>query len=144
MEPTPFILITRIILAALLGAMIGYERKTEHKEAGVRTHALVAVGATLFTLISMFAITGDNVDPTRVMSQIVTGVGFLGAGMIIYRQGRVSGLTTAAGFWVCAAIGMAVGVGWYAVAVVSTLLVFFILYLLGRFFPALHNEESKK
>lgn len=138
--------IAKLIIASLLGAIIGYERWHEHKEAGIRTHALVSFGATLFTLISLYGFDGivdlGQVEHSRIMSQVVTGVGFLGAGMIIFRGHRVRGLTTAAGLWVCAAIGMAVGVGWYVTAVFGTGIVLAFLHLVGRFFPANELGES--
>ncbi len=133
------IVIGKILLSSILGAIVGYERWHEHKEAGIRTHALVAMGATLFTLISLYGFEGlvdmSRVEHSRIMSQVVTGVGFLGAGMIIFRGHRVHGLTTAAGLWVCAAVGMAVGVGWYAAAAAGTIIMLLFLHLIGRLFP---------
>jgi putative Mg2+ transporter-C (MgtC) family protein len=118
----------RIGLAALLGAAIGLERELREREAGLRTHLLVSLGAALFTLVSAYAWTdwrfstpaGIVFDPTRVAAQIVTGVGFLGAGAIIRQGLTVRGLTTAATLWAVAAIGMAVGAGYYWAAVLTT------------------------
>ena len=138
----------QLVLAGFLCGLIGFERRAEHKEAGVRTHALVGIGAALFTVISLHAFDGIDtagaVDFSRIMSQVVTGIGFLGAGMIIFRDDRVSGLTTAAGLWGAAAIGMAVGVGWYWVAVLATIIVVIMLYVFGKIFPRVSGVTSKK
>jgi putative Mg2+ transporter-C (MgtC) family protein len=121
----------RLAVAAGLGGAIGLERELRDHEAGFRTHLLVALGACVFTLVSAYAWTdwtfstreGIVFDPTRIAAQIVTGIGFLGAGAIIVRGINVRGLTTAATLWVVAAIGMAAGTGYYAVAVGATGLV---------------------
>jgi putative Mg2+ transporter-C (MgtC) family protein len=121
----------RLLLAAVLGGAIGLERELRDHEAGFRTHLLVSLGACVFTLVSAHAWTdwtfsnraGTVFDPTRIAAQIVTGVGFLGAGAIIVRGINVRGLTTAATLWVVAAIGMAVGTGYYVVSVGAALLV---------------------
>ena len=121
----------RLVVAAGLGGAIGLERELRDHEAGFRTHLLVALGACVFTLVSAYAWTdwtfstrdGIVFDPTRIAAQIVTGIGFLGAGAIIVRGINVRGLTTAATLWVVAAIGMAAGTGYYAVAVGATALV---------------------
>jgi putative Mg2+ transporter-C (MgtC) family protein len=129
-------LLLRIGLAALLGGAIGLERELRDREAGLRTHLLVAVGAALFTMVSAYAWTdwhfsnreGIVFDPTRIAAQIVTGIGFLGAGAIIRQGLSVRGLTTAATLWVVAAIGMASGVGYYEAAVATTALVLLCLW----------------
>ena len=121
----------RLVVAAGLGGAVGLERELRDHEAGFRTHLLVALGACVFTLVSAYAWTdwtfstreGMVFDPTRIAAQIVTGIGFLGAGAIIVRGINVRGLTTAATLWVVAAIGMAAGTGYYAVAVGATGLV---------------------
>jgi putative Mg2+ transporter-C (MgtC) family protein len=118
----------RVALAAALGAVLGLERELRDREAGLRTHLLVSVGSALFTIVSAygfreFLTSGANVvraDPTRIAAQIVTGIGFLGAGAIIRQGVAVRGLTTAATLWVVAAIGMAAGAGYYAGAVITT------------------------
>jgi putative Mg2+ transporter-C (MgtC) family protein len=123
--------ILRVGLAAGLGGAIGLERELRDREAGLRTHMLVSVGAALFTMVSAYAWTdwrfstedGLVFDPTRIAAQIVTGIGFLGAGAIIRQGLSVRGLTTAATLWVVAAIGMAAGVGYYEAAFVTTALV---------------------
>ena len=121
----------RLLLAATLGGAIGLERELRDHEAGFRTHLLVSLGACVFTLVSAYAWTdwtfsqrsGITLDPTRIAAQIVTGIGFLGAGAIIVRGINVRGLTTAATLWVVAAIGMAVATGYYAVSVGASALV---------------------
>jgi putative Mg2+ transporter-C (MgtC) family protein len=121
----------RIVLAAVLGGAIGFERELREREAGLRTHMLVAIGSALFTIVSAygfhaFLASGAGVvraDPSRIAAQIVTGIGFLGAGAIIRQGLSVRGLTTAATLWVVAAIGLAVGAGYYSGAVVSTAVV---------------------
>lgn len=118
----------RLTLAVFLGALIGLERELAHKHAGIRTNALVALGSALFTVVSSTAAQGVfGVDPTRIAAQVVSGVGFMGAGLIIFNDSRVRGLTTAAGLWASAAIGMAAGFGMYAIAVAATLLALVVL-----------------
>src|SRR5947207_11364437 len=120
----------RLSLAAVLGGMIGFERELREREAGLRTHLLVSLGAALFTLVSAYGfrdfVTGGSrstVDPTRIAAQIVTGIGFLGAGAIIRQGMSVRGLTTAATLWIAAAIGMACGAGYYTAAAITTVVV---------------------
>ncbi len=117
----------RLVLAAAFGAAVGYERRSADKPAGLRTLSLVALGSALFTIISTFGF--ENADQSRVAAQIVTGVGFLGAGTILRSGGSISGLTTAATIWATAAIGMAVGSGLYIAAVAGTIIILIILYL---------------
>ncbi|NLB69393.1 MAG: MgtC/SapB family protein [Lentisphaerae bacterium] len=142
------ICIVRLLLAGLLGGLIGAERELRSKDAGLRTHFLVAIGATLFMLVSQFGLIealngltemhpGINlrVDISRVSTQIVSGIGFIGAGTIVLHKRFVMGLTTAAGIWTTAAIGMAVGGGLYLAAVATTLFVLVgleILIILSR------------
>ncbi len=111
-----------IVLSIILGFIIGIERKTRSKEAGIRTHAIVCFGAALMMVVSKYGFSGMDADASRIASQIVTGVGFLGAGMIVYRKRSIYGLTTAAGVWATAGIGMACGAELYLVAIVSTAL----------------------
>ena len=122
----PVEMIVRLLLAVVLGILVGVEREISHRPAGLRTHALVSLGACLFTIIS---IDYFDMDPARVAAGIVTGIGFIGAGSIIAEKGRVQGITTAASLWCVAAIGLATGAGAYVLAVVSTVLVFGILWL---------------
>src|SRR2546427_11781368 len=126
----------RVGLAAALGGVLGLERELREREAGLRTHLLVSVGSALFTLVSAYGFhaflsSGQNViraDPTRIAAQIVTGIGFLGAGAIIRQGFSVRGLPTAATLWVVAAIGLAAGAGYYSAAVITTGLVLVALY----------------
>jgi putative Mg2+ transporter-C (MgtC) family protein len=145
----------RVVLAAGLGGAIGVEREIREREAGLRTHMLVWVGAALFTLVSAYAWTdwqfsareGLTFDPTRIAAQVVTGIGFLGAGAIIRQGLSVRGLTTAATLWVVAAIGMATGAGYYAAAVITTVLVLLSLWPLRiiayRIFERFRPEEGR-
>jgi putative Mg2+ transporter-C (MgtC) family protein len=126
----------RVVLAGALGGAVGAERELREREAGLRTHMLVAVGAALFTIVSAYAWSdfsfsqrgGITFDPTRIAAQIVTGIGFLGAGAIIRQGLSVRGLTTAASLWVVAAIGMASGAGYYSAAVITTVVVLISLW----------------
>jgi putative Mg2+ transporter-C (MgtC) family protein len=124
----------RLIVAALLSAVIGFDRERRDRPAGLRTHVLVGIGSALFTCLSLFAFAPG--DPGRIASQILPGIGFLGAGAIIREQGRrgkgIYGLTTAASIWVVAAIGMAAGTANYLIAAVGALLVWFVLVVLMR------------
>ncbi len=114
----------KILLSLLLGGIIGWQRQHIGKAAGFRTFALVSVGSTLFTLLSTQAFQGDT---THIAAQIITGIGFIGAGTIIHKKDSVEGLTTAAGLWAVAAIGMAIGAGWYREALIATFVLFLIL-----------------
>ncbi|MGQ0813309.1 MAG: MgtC/SapB family protein [Gemmatimonadota bacterium] len=131
-------LVLRLLLAAALGGMIGLERETSGKPAGFRTNLLICLGAALITEISYniallgASEIGGSPDPGRIAAQIVSGIGFLGAGSILHSRGGVTGLTTAATLWVVAAIGMAVGARAYLAALVATSLVMLALMLLGR------------
>ena len=118
-EEAPLLL--DLLLSVVLGFIIGFERKLRMKEAGIRTHTIVCVGAALMMVVSMHAF-GDDADSARVAAQIVSGVGFLGAGMIVYKQHEVHGLTTAAGVWATAGVGMACGGQKYVLAVGATLI----------------------
>ncbi len=128
-------LLLRLVLAVVLGGAIGWEREASSKPAGLRTNILICVGAALFTDMSIrfggIAIEGAVRDPARIAAQIVTGIGFLGAGTIIQARGTVTGLTTAATLWVVAGIGMSVGSGSYLEAVGATVLVLVVLVLLA-------------
>jgi putative Mg2+ transporter-C (MgtC) family protein len=132
--------VLRLVVAAVLGGAIGIERELRDREAGIRTHLLVSLGSALFTIVSAYAFhsflasgaTVVRADPTRIAAQIVTGIGFLGAGAIIREGLSVRGLTTAATLWVVAAIGMACGAGWYWAALVTTALTLFALWPLRR------------
>ncbi len=106
-----------ILVAVVLGFAIGFERKLRYKEASIRTHTIVCVGSALMMVVSKYAFIGQHADVSRVAAQIVTGIGFLGAGVIMFRGQKMHGLTTAAGIWATAGVGMAAGAGLYVVAV---------------------------
>ncbi len=117
--------IARLIVAAMLGAVVGLERQLTHKPVGLRTYMLVSLGAALFTVISTLEFQGDS---ARIAGGIVTGIGFLGAGSIIATRGQVHGVTTAASLWAVAGIGLAAGSGNYILSIVAAILVFVILH----------------
>ena len=122
-------MVLRLLLAAALGAIIGYQRTRAGKAAGLRDYTLICVGAALFTVASLYGF-GGVADPARIAAGIVAGIGFLGAGAIIRREeGLVAGLTTAATIWVVAAIGLAAGAGLYVVSAVTTVIALIILFL---------------
>ncbi len=122
-------ILLRLVIAAIAGGLIGFERSVANKPAGLRTLMLVGMGSALFTILSITAFT--NTDPTKILAGIVTGIGFLGAGTIFRAKDNVKGLTTAASMWAVAAIGIAVGLGEYVITAVATVLVILILQL-GR------------
>lgn len=121
----------KLCLSMVLGAVVGYERKRKGQPAGLRTFSLIAMGATLAMLVSIYVCQEymglKNGDPGRIAAQVITGIGFLGAGAIIQAKGSVRGLTTAAGIWMSSIIGLAVGVGLYVLSICATLLILFIL-----------------
>jgi putative Mg2+ transporter-C (MgtC) family protein len=125
-------LAVRLTVGLVLGAIIGFERELHRQPAGFRTHSLVALGAALFTVVSAYGFTGPLVDPTRIAAQIVSGIGFIGAGTILQYRGHIRGLTTAASLWSVAAIGTAAGAGLFVLATVGTVLILVILSLLDR------------
>lgn len=117
-------LMLRIFISCILGLAIGYERKNRNKGAGIRTHAIVALGASLIMIVSKYGFTDiPDYDAARVAAQVVSGIGFLGAGIIFVRNNSISGLTTAAGIWATAGVGLAVGSGLYLIGIASTVLV---------------------
>ena len=136
----PVTVVIRVLLAALAGALVGLEREFHGRAAGMRTHMMVALGAALAAMIGMFTVRelGIDSDPMRVGAQVISGVGFLGAGTILLRGGgsRITGLTTAAGLWTAASIGLAVGIGFYVGAfmtVIAVMLTFTLITSLERF-----------
>ena len=141
--------IVLLLLAFVLSALIGIERQRKLKSAGLRTHTLVGMGAAVFTLVSAYGfstVVGPHVvlDPSRIAAQIVSGIGFLGAGVIFVRQNMVNGLTTAATIWVTAAIGMACGAGMPVIAVIATFLHFVAVWFLpklGRLIPTIDKDQ---
>jgi len=152
MENMDFEFILRILIAAILGGAVGLEREYREKAAGFRTHFLVALGSALFMIVSQFGFEAAlsmpynvRLDPSRIAAQVVSGIGFIGAGTIIFQKNTIRGLTTAAGVWVTAAIGLACGSGLYLLAISSTTLVLMGLeafnYFLNRF-DSRRNEEK--
>jgi len=135
------VILGRLILAAVCSGLIGYERESARKAAGLRTFTLVGVGAAVFSVVSIIGF--DGPDQSRIAAQIVTGVGFLGAGAIFRDGAFVSGLTTAAGLWVVASIGMAAGSGSYELAVVGTAVTLATLYGLRAIDAAVYRKKIK-
>ena len=125
--------LVRIFVAACLGILIGSERKNRNKSAGIRTHVIVALGAALIMVVSKYGFADvEKVDSARLAAQVVSGVGFLGAGVIFVRNNLVNGLTTAAGIWATAGVGLAMGAGMYVVGISSALLVVTIQFVMHR------------
>ena len=133
-------LILRLFIAGLLGGLVGFEREFRAKEAGLRTHFIVALGSALFMLISQYAFPGRQHDAARVAAQVVSGIGFLGAGVIIFQKNVIRGVTTAAGLWMVAAIGLAAGAGMYPVSIAATLMT--VMCLEAMHFFHLHYGEK--
>jgi len=130
LDPNQLGMIPYLLLALILGLIIGIEREFVNKEAGMKTNSLVALGAALFTLLSFDP---NFPDPGRIVSQIVTGIGFLGAGIIIFHENKVHGLTTAAALWATAAVGAAAGMRYVTLSVVATFLIVCVLFGLRKF-----------
>lgn len=136
----------RILVAGICGASIGFERRKRFKDAGIRTHLILSIGCAVIMIVSKYAFLdskelGLNVDAARVASNIITGVGFLGAGVIFIKSGSVRGLTTAAGIWTTAAIGMSIGAGFYVLGIFTTALLLVLQIVLYRFVPAFEAIE---
>lgn len=121
------VIVMKIIIATLFGGVIGYEREISRKAAGLRTHILVCLGSTIFTILSLQAFPGA--DTSRVAAYIIAGIGFIGAGTVIQTKEKVIGLTTAASLWITASIGMAVGSDFYVLALIATIISYFTLKL---------------
>ena len=134
-------MLVRLLIAVLLGSLVGYERERQGKPAGLRTHAMVALGAALFTVVSIYGFE-QSADTSRVAAMIVSGIGFLGAGAILHERGGVQGLTTAASLWVTAAIGMAVGVGMMLMSLATAALVFVVLRFAPTVRPKVTQDDS--
>lgn len=135
-ELTSTTAIVRIVLSLVLGSLVGIERKRKGQMAGLRTFSLISMGACIAMMLSIY-VCQETVgllrgDPSRIAAQVLSGIGFLGAGTIIQMKGSVRGLTTAAGIWMVAALGLTVGVGMYVIATVATILILFILWVLER------------
>ncbi len=139
-------LAVRLLLAALLGGLVGFERERHNRPAGLRTHILVCVGAALVMMVSVFGFAGDEIqgDQARIAAQVVSGIGFLGAGTILRQGSAIRGLTTAASLWVVAAVGLAVGIGMYMAATFATVLVLAALFALTRVESFMARGRCKK
>lgn len=149
LEPTLLTTLIRTILAAFCAGVIGYDRDKHGAQAGLRTHILVCVGAMLAMTTGQFASNYyTTVDPTRIGAQVISGIGFLGAGtIIVIRHNRISGLTTAAGLWASASLGLAIGIGFYEGAIIGTLAILFtqhMLYGISHSIKAKRASEQKK
>jgi len=144
--PTDGQMIVRLLLTLVLSGLIGLERQVHRRDAGLRTHILVALGSCLIMLTSLYVFdiykAQVALDPVRIAAGVVTGIGFLGAGTIIRESDGVKGLTTAASLWVVAGIGLAVGVGFNKIAIYTTILVLIVLHFL-RFVEVPLSKEGK-
>lgn len=134
-------IVLRLILSAILGGAIGFEREAHNRPAGFRTHILVTIGSTLIMLVSINM--GPNADSSRIAAQVVSGIGFLGAGTILRTGNNIEGLTTAASLWVCSAIGLAMGSGFYLGGIVVTVIVLFFLEKVSTFERFINRENDK-
>ncbi len=133
-DPTSVLFLTKLGIAMVLGMVIGIERIVAHKTAGMRTYALVSMGSALFVIISELTLKAyagvSGLNPLQMVGQIVSGIGFLGAGLIIFKDSKLTGLTTATGIWVSSGIGMAAGFGFFSLAIMATVLTLFIFIVL--------------
>ena len=145
-----FQVILQLFLALVLGGLIGLEREYKKREAGLRTHSLVALGSCLFTQIGILGFApflgkpGMTLDLSRIIQAVAVGIGFIGAGLIVFRQKRIEGLTTAAGLWVAAAIGIAVGIELYFLAIFTTFLAIVVLAGLRLIEEKIFRTKSKE
>ena len=136
-----FRILLDLLLSVILGFAIGFERKIRSKEAGIRTHTIVCMGSALMMIVSKYAF-GDTADTARVAAQIVTGIGFLGAGIIVYKRQEVRGLTTAAGVWATAGIGMACGSELWLVAIAATVMMIAVQFIFHTNVRIFRNKRS--
>ncbi len=141
----------RIVLAGFCGGILGYERQRKKKKAGMRTHVIVAISSALMVVLSKYGfqdVLGENVrvDPSRIAAAVVTAIGFLGSGMIIFRNNNVRGLTTSAGIWATVGVGMAMGAGMYMVGFFTAVMILFVEMFLGRksILPRKKKTASRK
>ena len=143
-EVTYLAIVVRILAAVILGGIIGLERGLKNRPAGLRTYMLVCVGSCLIMLTNQYIYQMYNVgDPVRMGAQVVSGIGFLGAGTIVVtRRNQIKGLTTAAGLWAAAAVGLAVGIGLYEAAILGGLVIFLVLSLVPRFLQPFSSAVS--
>ncbi len=142
-------IVLRMLLAVILGGLVGFERESHNRPAGFRTHILVCTGSALVMMVSSYGfvdkiVVGFEADPGRIAAGVVTGIGFLGAGTIMQQRGSIRGLTTAASIWVVSGIGLAVGVGFYFGAILTTLVVLTSLFLLGRIEKSFFTRKRLK
>lgn len=139
----------RLLIAGICGVVIGFERSRRQKDAGIRTHMIVALGAALAMVVSKYGFfdllqfEGLRADASRIASNVITGVGFLGAGVIFVKDVSIKGLTTAAGIWATASVGLAVGAGMYTVAIGSTILMVVFQFVFHKFFSRLENTVNE-
>lgn len=139
----------KIGIIVLLSGIIGLDRELKHKPAGAKTHILVGLGSTIFTLVSIYMYyefqgkPGASVDPARIAAQVVTGIGFLGAGTIMQSKGMITGLTTAASLWAVAGIGLAVGAGMYPLAIISTVAILLVFAIINKIAEVIENQMVK-
>jgi putative Mg2+ transporter-C (MgtC) family protein len=142
-------ILIKTVIIILLSGVIGLDRELKHKPAGLKTHILVGLGSTIFTLVSLYMYyefqgkQGASVDPGRIAAQVVTGIGFLGAGTIMQSKGTITGLTTAASLWAVAGIGLAVGAGMYPLAVISTGAILLVFFIINKIAFAVENQVSR-
>lgn len=135
--------VIRIVVSLVLGYIIGLERKMRYNDAGPRTHAMVSLGACIFILVSMYGFPDSAADPSRIASCIVTGISFIGAGTIVYNKGSIRGLTTAAGIWVMAGIGMCVGTGQIVLGCIATAAVLLFQIIAHIQIPKLSRRKDR-
>lgn len=136
--------LVRILISFLMGSLIGLEREINNQPAGLRTHILISIGSSLVMLISLTVPNGEGVsgDPGRIAAQVVSGIGFLGAGAILKFGADIKGLTTAASIWATAAVGMAVGAGMYSISIIGVVVIFFALTVMNIFEKSFFRERS--
>jgi len=139
----PFLL-PKLLVATICGVIVGYDREIKQKTAGIRTNILICVGCALFTALSFYISKTNNIDPTRIIGQIITGIGFLGAGVIMKHDDKIVGVTTAAFIWVVSAIGVLVGIGSYITPVLLTIGLIIISRIFERVEKYIKNQQENK
>ncbi len=135
----------KLLLSAFLGALIGLEREVREKPAGLKTNALISCGATLFMIISIYVMQEYGTktsDPGRIAAQVITGIGFIGAGVILRSRGSIKGLTTAATIWSVTGVGLAIGCGFYSAALIATIVILSVLLVIGKVEQHLVRREE--
>jgi putative Mg2+ transporter-C (MgtC) family protein len=140
----PFLL-PKLLVATICGGIVGYDREIKQKTAGIRTNILICVGCALFTALSFYiSNTNNHIDPTRIIGQIITGIGFLGAGVIMKHDDKIIGVTTAAFIWIMSAIGVLVGIGSYITPVLVTIGLIIISRIFERVEKYIRNQQENK